>query len=268
MTGKNIRDHNRNAWDGEVRRGNPCTIPVGPETIAAARRGDWEIKVTGSKSVPSAWLPDVRGTRVMCAAGGGGQQGPILAAAGARVVVVDLSPMQLAQDRLVAAREDLTLDTVVADMQDLSAFRDGRFDLIVEPVGNQFVPDVRPVWREAFRLLRPGGILISGFINPIDYTLDRDLYSQDILQLRHKLPYSDLTSMAEIDRRDLFGADAPIEFGHTLADQIGGQLDVGFTITGFLEDHRENDILSRYVATYYATRATKPVWSKNQAARE
>jgi 2-polyprenyl-3-methyl-5-hydroxy-6-metoxy-1,4-benzoquinol methylase len=261
MTGKDIRDHNRNAWDREVRRGNPCTIPVGSETIAAARRGDWGIKVTGSTPVPSAWLPDVRGARVMCVAGGGGQQGPILAAAGARVVVADLSPMQLTQDRLVAAREDLTLDTIVADMQDMSAFRDGRFDLIVAPVANQFVPDVRPIWREAFRLLRAGGILISGFINPIDYALDRDLYSQGILQLRHKLPYSDLTSIAEADRRDLFGVDAPIEFGHTLADQIGGQLNAGFTITGFLEDHRENDILSHYVATYYATRANKPPWT-------
>lgn len=45
-------------------------------------------------------------------ASGGGQQGPILAAAGATVTVFDNSPAQLAQDRLVADRDNLRLTTV------------------------------------------------------------------------------------------------------------------------------------------------------------
>ncbi len=40
-------------------------------------------------------------------------------------------------------------------MADLSVFPDGRFDLIVHPVSNVFAPDVKPVWREAYRVLRP-----------------------------------------------------------------------------------------------------------------
>src|SRR5205085_1973198 len=100
------------------------------------------------------WFPPVAGLEVLCLASGGGQQGPILAAAGARVTVFDNSPNQLAQDRLVADREGLALETVRGDMADLAAFPDARFDLIVHPCSNMFVPDVRPVWREAFRVLR------------------------------------------------------------------------------------------------------------------
>ena len=32
----------------------------------------------------------------------------------------------------------------------------------------------------------------------------------------------------------------PLEFGHTLEDQIGGQLEAGFVITGFYEDRYDN----------------------------
>ena len=53
----------------------------------------------------------------------------------------------------------------------------------------------------------------------------------------------------------------PLEFSHTLEDQIGGQLDVGFLITGFYEDsygEEEDDPVARYMHTYLVTRAIKP----------
>ena len=47
-------------------------------------------------------------------------------------------------------------------MRNLSVFADASFDVIVHPVSNLFVPEVRPVWQEASRVLRPGGsILVS-----------------------------------------------------------------------------------------------------------
>jgi len=65
----------------------------------------------------------------------------------------------------VAARDGLdpkTIRTVLGDMRDLSAFADGRFDLVFNPVSNLFCPDLSPVWRECFRVLRPAGILLAG----------------------------------------------------------------------------------------------------------
>ena len=54
-------------------------------------------------------------------------------------------------------------------------------------------------------------------------------------------------------------AEEPFEFGHSLEDQIGGQIAAGFVITGFYEDvfPPEKDVLSRYIPSFAATRATK-----------
>ena len=41
MVTMDIRDYNRAAWDHQVATGNRWTVPVSPEVIAAARRGEW-----------------------------------------------------------------------------------------------------------------------------------------------------------------------------------------------------------------------------------
>jgi len=121
---------------------------------------------------------------VLCLASGGGQQGPILSAAGADVTILDTSPRQLQADIDVARREGLDLKTMDGDMADLSAYEDGAFDLIVHPVSNCFVPHILPVWREAFRVLHPGGRMMAGFIQPVDFLFDEALAEQGIFQLK------------------------------------------------------------------------------------
>jgi SAM-dependent methyltransferase len=255
-----VRTHNRIAWDKQVTGGNQWTVPVSPEQVAAARQGRLDIVLTPTKPVPQSWFPDLGGCDALCLASGGGQQGPLLAAAGATVTVFDNSPRQLAQDRMVAEREGLQIATVEGDMRDLSALADASFDLIVHPVSNVFVPDVRPVWREAYRILRRGGALLSGFDNPAMYLFDWDAYEQEILRVAHALPYSDADSLSEEEKLRRLEAGEPLEFSHTLETQIGGQIDAGFVIAGFYEDRYEkegNDLLSRYMAVFIATRAIK-----------
>ena len=132
------------------------------------------------------------------------------------------------------------------------------FDLIVHPTSNLFVPDVRPVWRECFRVLRPGGVLLAGFCNPILYLFDQELADDGVLQVRHALPYSDLTSLSDAERAIYLADLQPLEFGHTLTDQLGGQLDAGFLLAGFYEDSWPGVKLNAYTPTYIATRAVKP----------
>jgi SAM-dependent methyltransferase len=154
------------------------------------------------------------------------------------------------------------MEIVEGDMANLSAFHDDSFDLIVHPCSNCFVPDVRPVWRECFRVLRPGGILLAGFTNPIRYLFDDERFENGNLQVRFPLPYSDIMHLNDAERkRILLDGMTPLEFGHTLTDQIGGQLDAGFVLTGFFEDHygdSEADPLSHYTDSFIATRAVKP----------
>ncbi len=251
-----VRAYNREMWNKQVEYGNPWTIPVSPEVIAAARRGEWSVLLTETKPVPRDWFPaDLHGVEVLCLACGGGQQGPIFAAAGARVTVFDNSPSQLAQDRLVAERDGLQIKTVEGDMRDLSMFADESFDLIFHPVSNVFVPEVRLVWREAYRVLRMGEALLAGFMNPAVYLFDYDEAEKGNMTARYRLPF-DATMISEDDRKRLFGDDSPLEFSHSLSDQIGGQLQAGFVLVDLYEDV-QNSAIGKWMPAYLATRAIK-----------
>ncbi len=253
-----IRSYNRQAWDRQVDEGNPWTIPFGPEVIAAARRGEFSVLLTEQKPVPREWLPPLHGLDVLCLACGGGQQGPILAAAGANVTVFDNSPKQLERDRMVCSREELALKTVEGDMRDLSIFKDENFDLVFFPVSNVFVPEVRPTWIETFRVLRRGGKLLAGFVNPVYYLFGTQEDEQASLTIKFAIPYSDLESLGAEELQTCIEDGIPLEFGHSLTDQIGGQLEAGFMITGFYEDIMADTPVSKYTPIYIATRAVKP----------
>ncbi len=249
--------YNQDAWNHEVAKGNIWTQPVAADVITAARAGQWELVLTPTKPVPQNWYPPIQGCETLCLASGGGQQGPILAAAGARVTVFDNSPAQLAQDRMVAEREELELKLVQGDMQNLTALQDASFDFIFHPVSNVFAEDVNKVWREAFRVLRPGGVLLSGFVNPLMYLFDFDLFDQGEYKVCRTLPYSDLEQLPAADLEKLIENHEPMEYGHTLEDQIGGQLRAGFVLTGFYEDKDPQAPFSKHAPLYCATRAVK-----------
>jgi len=257
-----VVSYNRDAWDRRVEEGNEWTVPVGLEVIAAARRGVWSIVLTAVKPVPKEWFPRLQGADILCLASGGGQQGPVLAAVGGNVTVFDNSPGQLARDREVAEREGLAIRTVQGDMRDLSAFPDESFDLVFHPVSNVFCPAVRPVWLEAFRVLRSGGVLLAGFMNPAGYIFDWDEADESgALVVRYALPYADATSKPRAALEAQMEKGWPLEHSHTLTDLIGGQLDAGFVLTSLYEDHHPeewNDPLSKYMPVYIATRAVKP----------
>ena len=250
-----IRAFNRDAWDRQVESGkNPWTVPVSPEVIARARADEWSVLLTENVPVPREWFPPMRGLRVLGLACGGGQQGPIFAAAGAQVTVFDNSPAQLARDREVAEREGLSIRTVEGDMRNLSAFADESFDLVFHPVSNLFIHEIRPVWREAARVLRQGGTLLAGFMQPIMYIFDYEELEKGSFVVKHKIPYSDIEVYGE---EKLRVEDRPAEFGHSLSDQLAGQTDAGLAIVGVYEDHHADLVLSRYIPTYLATRAVK-----------
>jgi SAM-dependent methyltransferase len=262
---------NRAAWDRQVSEGNMWTVPVAAHRIEAARRGEWEVWLISTKPVPRAWFPrELRGLDVLCLASGGGQQAPLLAAAGARVSVLDNSGAQLARDRTVSDEHGLGLRTVQGDMADLSAFEDASFDLVFHPVSNVFASDVRLVWRECFRVLRPGGRLLAGFMNPAVYVFDNEHFDRTKERVvRYRIPYADLRDLPEDDLAAKRARGEPLEFGHPFADLIGGQLDAGFAIHGFDECMRGpgewSGPLTGYAAEYAATFARKPVAADGDA---
>jgi SAM-dependent methyltransferase len=251
---------NQDGWDRRVEEQDVWTRTVSPEETSRARRDDWSVVLTPNKPVPRDWFGEVAGKDILCLASGGGQQGPILAAAGGQVVVFDASPKQLAQDEAVARRDGLTLVTRQGFMHDLSQFADARFDMIFHPVSNSFAPDIEPVWRECFRVLRRGGVLLAGFMNPIIYIFDPDAQDRGELRVRFSLPYADVVDLSPDELHRVIERDHTVEFSHTLETQIGGQLQAGFVLTHLFEDKDRgapDTGRSRYFPTCLATRALK-----------
>jgi len=251
--------YNQNSWDKLVEKQDKWTTPVDEPTIAAARNGDWSVVLTPNKPVPRKWFPSkLSGKSVLCLASGGGQQGPILAAAGAIVTVLDNSPKQLEQDQNVAYRERLAITLELGDMKDLSRFEDEKFDVVFHPTSNCFIDTILPVWSEAYRVLKPGGTLLSGFANPIMYIFDLKAWNGGRLEIKHSIPYSDTKDLSEVDLKNLIlESDDPVCFGHSLHDQIQGQIDVGFALMGFYEDKSNGGPLDAYIDSYIATKAVK-----------
>ena len=259
ITNEKIRDYNRQAWDKEVERGNPWTKGVTAEIIYKARLGEWSVVLTPMKPVPARWFPaPLMGKRVLCLASGGGQQGPILAAAGADVTVFDNSPAQLSRDREIADREGLQLKTVEGDMRDLSVFSDESFDLVFQPVANCFIPSLDSLWKESARVLRRGGLLLAGFINPVSYLWDREREAQGEFVLKYAAPYSDMTSIAQEELARYTNYLAPIEFGHTLEQQLAGQMANGIALVDLFEDSwGGSQPIDKYFNSFVATRGIK-----------
>ncbi len=250
--------HNREAWNRESANGNKWTIPVDHNLVEAAGRGEWSVLLTPTIPVPRDWFGDLRGRRVLCLASGGGQQAPIFAAAGAQVTLIDNSPAQLGADRLVAEREGLNIRLEQGDMRDLSRFGDASFDLIFHPVSNIFVDNVRIVWKECARVLEIGGTLLAGIMNPLLNIFDLEKVDRTgEIEVRYRIPYSDIGQLPADQLKAKIDSGEPLEFAHSLDDQIGGQIAAGFSIEGFFEDISGWDFLDENISTFIATKAVR-----------
>jgi SAM-dependent methyltransferase len=259
-----ILEYNRNSWNLQSLEGCRWSTPFDDAVFEKAKTGQLEVILTPNKVVPADWLPPLTDTDVLMLASGGGQQSVQFAAAGATVTSFDASDVQLEKDADTAARHGLEIRTVQGDMADLSAFDDDSFELIFHPVSNVFAAAVRPVWKECTRVLRPGGRLLSGFMNPCFFLFDHEkAEATGELEVKYSLPYSCMESLDEEQLSRQLEAQLSVEFSHSLEDQIGGQTDAGLVITGLYEDtwDDESTALNLWMPTFVATRAELPAKS-------
>ena len=246
------QDLNARTIDRWIREGWEWGKPVSHETVEKARRGDWDVHLTPTKPVPHSWLGDLRGKDVLGLASGGGQQMPIFAALGARCTVLDYSRMQLESEKLVAQREGYEIRLLRADMTKALPFPDESFDLIFHPVSNCYVQEVLPIWRECFRVLRPGGYLLSGTDHYVNYIVD-----EKEERIVNELPFDPLKNPEQM--RQLQKDDAGVQFSHSLEEQIGGQLKAGFRLLELYEDtNGEGRLHELHIPTFLVMRSQKP----------
>lgn len=249
---------NRIAWDKIAKRNSNKQLP-NKQLIQQAKIGRPEIYVTPETPIPFSWYPNqFQDKCILCLAAGGGEQGPLLALTGAKVTVYDISDEQLQKDISFAQQLETSLQINVGDMRDLSVFSDQSFDLIIHPWSNCYVETIEDVWKECYRVLKQDGVLISGFANPVQYIFDQEQMYQGTFTVRHSIPYADVKSLTSTELKQLIEENQGVIFGHTLHDQIQGQIQAGFIIDGFFEDRcKGRSPLDPYIPTAIATKATK-----------
>ncbi len=237
--------------DKWVEEGWKWGIPISHEEYLNAKSGNWKVYLTPTKPVPRNWFPsDLKNLKVLGLASGGGQQMPIFASLGALVSVLDLSTKQLETELEIAKRENYKINIYQNDMTEPLPFQDETFDIIFHPVSNCYIENVRPLFKECFRVLKNNGILLCGLDNGINYI------TFDEITIENKLPFNPLEDKALYDRMML--EDNGIQFSHTLEEQIGGQLEAGFTLVSIYEDtNGEGRLHELNIPSFIATKAVK-----------
>lgn len=226
--------------------------PISHEVYQKALKGEWGVYLTPTKVVPHRWFGELRGKKVLGLASGGGQQIPIFSALGASCTVLDYSSKQCESERLVAAREGYQVEVIQGDMTQRLPFADETFDLIFHPVSNCYVEEVKPIFKECWRVLKKGGILLCGLDNGMNFIFDDDEKS-----VKYKLPFNPLKDPKLYE--DSVKNDWGIQFSHTMEEQVGGQLEAGFILTHLYEDTNGEGLLHEYhIPSFLATRAIKP----------
>ncbi len=245
--------HNRSAWDRLAKKQDRLAKP--------ARDVDFENPLASVDG--PGWLGgDIRGKTVLCLAAGGGRQGPIYAAAGAMVTVVDISSAMLELDRQVATERGINFRTIEASMDDLSALMNEEFDIVIQPVSTCYVPDLRPVFSEVARVTKPGGIYISQHKQPVSLQTSIE---PDNGSYRIEEPYYKSDPLALNANRNLIREDGTQEWIHTWESILGGMCRSGFAIEDLTEPmHAKTDAAvgafahrSRFVAPYVRIKARR-----------
>lgn len=244
--------HNQSAWDRMARGGHRFAKP--------AKDADFQDPLGTVDRW--GWLGgNIVGQRVLCLGAGGGRQGPLYAAAGGLVTVVDISGAQLEIDRQVASQRGLQLRTVETSMDDLSMLAAADFDLVIHPVSTCYVPDVRPVFAEVARVLCEGGLYISQHKTPTSLQAEVTRSGDGYLLTE---PYYREGPLPEV-RGSRHREEGTLEYLHRWEELIGGICRAGMVIEDLVEPlHAKADAQpssfedrSRFIAPYVRIKARR-----------
>lgn len=244
---------NRRAYDAMAKNEHFLTTPVLTSELSKP------LEILDARG----WLGgNIRGWKVLCLAAGGGRQGPLYAAAGAEVTVVDISPEMLENDRRVAAELGMNLRILNVSMVDLAPLHDEEFDLVAHPVSTCYVVDVASVFREVSRVLKPGGLYVSQHKQPVNLQASlRTINGYYTIETA----IGDRTKGVAPGESSWLRESSTAEFAHSLETILGGICRSGMVIEDISEpDHAKANSApdsmshrSRFIPPYLRIKARK-----------
>ena len=214
----NAKALNGAAWD--KRSSDPRFVNLRP----------WSMSPEQALEAIDPWIVaegSLLNRRVLCLAAGGGTHAPLLASAGAEVVVVDFSLPLLQIDESIARDNALSVRTVHASMEDLSVLEQASFDCVVQPVSTCYIQSVDLVYQQVARVLRPGGLYVSQHKSPASLQAELRSSKSGILL---NVPCVSGWAASPVFGETVLREHDMCETIHSLEDLMGGLCRCGFVI--------------------------------------
>ncbi len=212
---------NRARWEAQVLKKNGFTVPwldLNRGDILKYAEGELDpVPYHLYQIYPAYLLRDVADKDVLCLAAGGGQQSAVFGLLGARVTVIDFTQGQLNGDITAAKHYGYPVETIRANIRDLSEIQDASYDLIYQGPSMSWVPSVHEIYRGVSRIVRSGGRYRVDFGNPANHFWEWDGEFYRVTE-----PYS--------ERVFRYPEDGAFDFRHYLSDIFNGLVDNGFRI--------------------------------------
>jgi SAM-dependent methyltransferase len=244
--------HNARVWDRMVEKHNRFT--------RAARDEDFRNPLAAVDA--AGWMgPSISGKQILCLAAGGGRQSALYAAAGGIVTVVDISAAMLELDRAVALQRKLQVTTVETSMDDLTMFRTGQFDIVIQPVSSCYLPNLAEIYRQVARITAAGGLYISQHKQPTSLQADIKPTAAGYEIIEPYYRSGPLPNVVGSSHRE----PGALEYLHRWEELIGSLCRAGFVIEDLVEPvHADPQAArgtfkhrSQYVAPYVRIKARR-----------
>ena len=146
---KDLTDRVKDYWTSRAR------------DFAAVRKNELEDEISGRwVAEMEAYLPEGRSLDILDVGTGTGYFAILLSKKGHRLTGIDLTPAMIEEARRTAADHGVRPRFLTADAQD-TGLEAGSFDAVVTRNLTWTLPDPPKAYREWFRLLRPGGVLLN-----------------------------------------------------------------------------------------------------------
>ncbi|UCG02127.1 MAG: methyltransferase domain-containing protein [Candidatus Heimdallarchaeota archaeon] len=161
-------------------------------TISRSYQGEKRISLQDVHYGPVApgerklnFLGDVKGKRILELGCGGGQNSIVLTKWGAEVIGLDISDIQLEHANTLAKEEGVRVQFVQGRMEDLERFKNNTFDIVISSHAIGYADDLKAVYKETARVLKPEGFLVFCFEHPIYLTIGSALEEWDFKKVKN-----------------------------------------------------------------------------------